>query len=150
MIDEFAYKIYETVSSWYNPLQRVESRHKYINQIADDFSDFIFGDESEKSSILHKQELLALKEREKIPEEVGQSEIVDMHYVYNAAQETTVMIALMQDGVIASFEIETNYRPVARRPKSDAEALSESENKNEIEVPKTEREYKRRDKLEII
>lgn len=85
LIDEFAFKIYETMSSWYNPLQRVESRHKYINQMADDFSDFIFGDETEKSSILHKQELLALKEREKIPTEVGQSEIVDMHYVHNAA-----------------------------------------------------------------
>lgn len=32
----------------------METRHKYINSIADDFSDFIFGDESDQRHIMEK------------------------------------------------------------------------------------------------
>lgn len=54
LIDEFTFKLYDVLSSWYNPFERMETRHKYINSIADDFSDFIFGDESDQRHIMEK------------------------------------------------------------------------------------------------
>ena len=95
LIDEFTYKLYDVLSSWYNPFERMETRHKYINSIADDFSDFIFGDESDQQHILEKQEMLARQERQKIPKSLSKLEIVDMHYVFNPEQNNTVMLALM-------------------------------------------------------
>lgn len=54
------------------------------------------------------------------------------------------MIALMHDGVIASFEIDTKYRPVPRRPKEDNQtdttaALAAGE-QNKTEAPRVERD----------
>lgn len=83
-----------------------------------------------------------------------------MHYVYNSDQNTTVMIALMQNGVIASFEIESNYKkPPPRVKKADQQQNTKSAN-NETSIVSANQQKNnktsalgaksRRDKVEII
>ena len=84
-LDEITYKLYGYLSSWYNPLERFESKQKLINSISEEFNDYQLGDELDKKYYLEKQEAMLRKERQKIPKELGKKQILDMHYLHNPA-----------------------------------------------------------------
>ena len=48
-------------------------------------------------------------ERNMMPFSLENKQIVDMHYIYNRENNQTVLVALMEDGIISSFIIEHDY-----------------------------------------
>ena len=73
IIDEFTYKIYGYLSSWYNPFERMERKTKQSSSIREEFNEYLLGDEKDKKYFLAKQEALIQKERQKIPEKLGRN-----------------------------------------------------------------------------
>ena len=55
IIDEIAYNLYGLINSYYNPFERIAQRRTYIDSIADNLGDFLFGD-STKSKRANKSD----------------------------------------------------------------------------------------------
>lgn len=68
-----------------------------------------------------------------------------MHYLHNPAQNNTVMLALMNGGVISSFEIDSNYQsqiPTAPINKTAANATQTNETASSTEIETLEKSKK--------
>lgn len=103
-LEELSYFVYTHLNKWYNPLERMTQRHNYINQLADEFNDYLFGESTYKDlSPSH------IKERSNIPVSIEDKQLVDMYYIWNEHNNSTVLVTLLHGGIVASFRISDDY-----------------------------------------
>jgi len=69
-----------------------------------------------------------------------------MHYVHNPLSNTTVLVALMEGGVISSFTIENHYFPQQQRVKLNTTDIQETT----PDISKRALPSAKRDKLAVI
>lgn len=89
-----------------------------LNTLIEDTNEYLFGEPRTKFF----SETSGTR-RVMFPSILEDKQIVDMHYLWNAQNNQTIMLALYHGGTIASFKVHENYQlDVARKQLPASEA----------------------------